>query len=213
MTSVPPLQSIAAGELLQHVSRAAYRGSGLFFGQDGTNRYDSPAKAYGVLYLAFDLPTALMESVFHKHRWHLQHKRTIALPEVESRMVRAVGVLQALQLADITAPGVMSTQFGLNLSQLASRRYSHTQRISKNVHDLLDAGGQAQFDGLLYPSRNNYPAKCIALFEHARHKVWVADDVDLADHRDWPDFVSRNRIGIVKPRATRRPPPTGRSGP
>ena len=58
--------------------------------------------------------------------------------------VRAVGVLQALQLADITAPGVMSTQFGLNLSQLASRRYSHTQRISKNVHDL--PGGNYRLD-------------------------------------------------------------------
>src|SRR3546814_5425465 len=41
----------------------------LYFGRSGTNRYDDPAGAYGMLYLGRDLPTALMESVFHKHQW------------------------------------------------------------------------------------------------------------------------------------------------
>lgn len=57
---------IDAGELLQHVSRVVYRGSPLYYGRSRTNRYDDPTRAYGVLYLGRDLPTALMESVFHK---------------------------------------------------------------------------------------------------------------------------------------------------
>lgn len=82
---------IDAGELLQHVSRVVYRGSPLYYGRGSTNRYDDPARAYGVLYLGRDLPTALMESVFHKHQWLDDAKRSIALKEVQGRMVRAVG--------------------------------------------------------------------------------------------------------------------------
>ena len=112
---------IDAGELLQHVSRVVYRGSPLYYGRSSTNRYDDPAQAYGVLYLGRDLPTALMESVFHKHQWLADTKRSIALKEVQSRMVRAVGVMDDVLLADLTAPGVMAGYFGLNLEQLASR--------------------------------------------------------------------------------------------
>ncbi|MBA2353817.1 MAG: RES domain-containing protein [Acidobacteria bacterium] len=116
-----PSFRIDARELLQHVSRVTYRDTPPYFGRDGTNRYDAPARDYGVLYLGRDLSTALMESVFHKHQWDQDTKRSIALREVQSRLVRAVGVLEALNLADLTAPGVMANCFGLNLEQLASR--------------------------------------------------------------------------------------------
>ena len=107
-----PSFAIKAGELLQHVSRVAYRGDPLYYGCDGTNRYDDLDRSYGVLYLGRDLHTALMESVFHKHQWLTDGKRSIALKEVRSRMVRAVGVLDELRLADITARGVMAGYFG-----------------------------------------------------------------------------------------------------
>lgn len=194
--ALPPAK-IAARALLQHVSRCAYRGTSLYFGRDGTNRYDSPGRDYGVLYLGFELSTALMESVFHKHQWHRQSRRTISAAEVDARLVRVVGVLDDLVLADLTAAGVMTQHFGLNLSQLAGRRYVHTQRISETVHDLVDAAGTPALDGLLYPSRNNYPAKCVALFERAATKVSCIDDIDLADHVDWPRFVVDHKIGIV----------------
>ena len=109
---------IDAGELLQHVSRVVYRGSPLYYGRSSTNRYDDPAQAYGVLYLGRDLPTALMESVFHKHQWLADTKRSIALKEVQSRMVRAVGVMDDVLLADLTAPGVMAGYFGLTVGQV-----------------------------------------------------------------------------------------------
>lgn len=198
-----PAATIAAGELLQHVSRCAYRGTGLYFGQDAVHRFDAPDGGYGVLYLGFDLPTALLESVFHQHQWHRRSRRTVSAAEVDARMVRAVGVLDPLVLADLTAPGVMARQFGLNLSQLSSRRYAHTQRISKTVHDLADADGVPVFDGLLYPSRNNYPAKCAAIFARSAARLACIDDIDLADHADWPQFVTDHEIGIVQPPAAR----------
>lgn len=185
-----PLFHIDAGELLQHVSRVVYRGSPLYYGHNSTNRYDDPARTYGVLYLGRDLPTALMESVFHKHQWLADVKRSIALKEVQGRVVRAVGVLDKVRLADLTADGVMAGYFGMNLEQLTSRDYMHTQQMSAQVHAMFGDDGQPLFDGVLYPSRNNYPDKSIALFERAGAKVSVIEDIDLVDHVDWPRFVA-----------------------
>ena len=180
------------------MGRIVYRGLPLHFGRTGAHRYDAPDGAYGVCYLSFDLATALMESAFHQHRWHRQRRRSIALTEVRARMVRAVGTVQDLVLADLTAPDVMARHFGLNLAQLASRRYRTTRHLSAMVHDLQGEDGQPAFDGLVYPSRNNYPAACVALFERAAPKVKVLADIDLVDHAAWPGFVAAWGIGIVK---------------
>lgn len=188
---------MATGELLQHVSRTKYRAHPLYFGFNAANRFDAADKSYGVLYLASDLATALMESVFHAHRWHVQSRRTISLAEVQGRMVRAVGVRRDLLLADLTAPGVMAQHFGLNLSQLSSRRYRHTQKVSAAVHAMVDKDAKPCFDGVFYPSRNNYPGACIALFDRAAHKLQVIDDIDLVEHVDWPRFVHDFRVGIL----------------
>ena len=56
--------------------------------------------------------------------------------------------------------------------------------------------GLPSFDGVRYPSRNNYPQPCVALFDRARNKVEVVDDIDLVDHVDWPRFVEDYSIGI-----------------
>ncbi len=192
-----PSRIIPAGELLQHGSRSAYRGTALHFGRSGGNRYDDWALRFGTLYVGFDLATALMESVFRQHRWNRRAKRAITRTEVYARMVRAIGVLEPLSLADLTAPGVMASQFGLNLSQLASRRYVHTQRIAALVHALAEPDGTPRFDGVLYPSRNNHPAACAALFDRAAEKLSLVDDIALRDHVDWPSFLTRYQVFVL----------------
>lgn len=192
-----PSRIIPAGELLQHISRSAYRGTALHFGRSGGNRYDDRALRFGTLYVGFDLATALMESVFRQHCWNRRARRLITRTEVYARMVRAIGVLEPLSLADLTAPGVMASQFGLNLSQLASRRYVHTQRIAALVHALAEPDGTPRFDGVLYPSRNNHPAACAALFDRAAEKLSLVDDIALRDHVDWPSFLTRYQIFVL----------------
>lgn len=120
------------------------------------------------------------------------------MAEVQGRIVRAVGVMDDIRLFDLTAPGVMVQHFGLNLGQLSSRRYAHTQRISGTVYGFTDDAQTPLFDGLAYPSRNNFPAICIALFEHARRKLDVVADIDLADHVDWPAFVTAHHLRIIE---------------
>ncbi len=196
MTVELPVFRLEAGELLQHVSRVVYRDTALHFGRDGANRYEAPARDYGVLHLGLDLSTALMESVFHKHHWDLDPKRSIALAEVQSRLVRVVGALVDLHLADLTAEGVMAACFGLNLEQMASRDYTHTQRVSAQVFAMVGADDVPLFDGVLYPSRNNYPGRAVALFDRAGRKLEVVEDIDLVDHVDWPRFVEQYGVGV-----------------
>jgi hypothetical protein len=197
---------IEAGELLQHVSRVVYRGKTLHYGRDGTNRYDAADKSFGVLYLGLTLPTALMESVFHKHRWDQDEQRSVALAEVCSRLVRVIGVLEGLQLADLTAPGVMAGHFGLNLEQLASRGYQHTQRISGELHALRAAVGAPAFDGVLYPSRNNYPEPAVALFERAAHTRSTSSTTSIWS-TTWTGRVSSRTIASASnPTPGRRAP-------
>ena len=116
MTLVIPKLVVPAGTLLEHIGRTIYRNSPLYFGKTAENRFDDPKNLYGVLYLAYDLATAMMESVFHNHRWQRGRRRTITQTELENRIVRLVGCTQDLNLANLTAPNVMSSQFGVNLN-------------------------------------------------------------------------------------------------
>jgi hypothetical protein len=141
-----PDKIIPANTLTQHVSWTQYKTYPLYFGRSAANRYDAPDNTYGVLYLGQDLSTALMESLFHKHRWATAKKRTVSQIEVDQRMVRFVDVQSDLRLADLTAPNVVASQFGLNLAQLASRKYGRLQKMSKAIHDLLDAAVKSSRD-------------------------------------------------------------------
>ena len=85
----------------------------------------------------------------------------------------------------------------LHLAQLASRRYAHTQRIAALVHELAEPGGVHRFDGVLYPSRNNHPAACAALFDRAAEKLSLVDDIALRDHVDWPSFLSSYQVVVL----------------
>lgn len=191
---VIPIYFVPAGTLLQHVSRMQYRGSPLYYGNGGDCRYDDPLMDYGVLYLGFDLDTALMESVFHQHKW-ISGRRAITTAEIAQRLVRAVGILQDMRLADLTAPNVMASALGLNLHQMTSRRYVHTQNVSAMVYNNNAPDGQP-YDGILFPSRNNFPGKCVALFSRAHSLVGVEKDIPLDTHRDWPEFLRKYQVGI-----------------
>lgn len=187
------------GVLLEHASLEQYRGQPLYFGTKAQHRFDDPAGKFGVLYLALNLATALMESVFHDHHWWQAHaERQIMLAEVQRRMIRAIGVLSDLTLCDLASPGAAAKAFGWNGARLMARNGPRTRDLSAQIASLQTKAG-TPFDGILYLSRNNPGDKCIALFDQAVHKIQVVDDIRLDDHRDWPAFVSQYGISIGTP--------------
>jgi hypothetical protein len=91
----------------------------------------------------------------------------------------------------------VASQLGLNLSQLVDRRYVQSRGVSAMVHAIRDAAGQPRFDGLAYPSRNNPPATCAAVFDRAAAKLTTVDDIDLRDHADWPAFLAEYKVLVL----------------
>lgn len=183
-----PTIDIPSSQTLYHISRIAYAGAGLYFGRNH-NRYDDPAGRFGVLYLGFDLPTCLMESMFHDHLWS-SAPRLVLQDVVDHSLVREIAALEDLTLLNLNAPGAMAGHFGLNLQQLVSRDYGHTQRLAALAH------AQPEVDGILYPSRNNYPGACLALFDRCADKLGVVTDTALVRHSRWPGFVDEYGIQI-----------------
>jgi hypothetical protein len=197
LPALPHEAAFPAGAILQHASRECYRGQALYFGRDGVHRYDDPARGYGVLYAAFNLATALLESAFHAHRrGRIGARRKLTWSEVKSRMLRIVELRAELVLCDLASEGAAASAFGLNAMQLATRRYASTRALSARIACLKTADG-APFDGILYPSRNNPGARCVALFDRAAVHLRVADDLRLDEHRDWPRFVADFDLAIL----------------
>jgi hypothetical protein len=79
----------------------------------------------------------------------------------------------------------------LHFAQSGEHRYDDPARTFGRIHHTTVA------DGILYPSRNNYPAACIAMFSRAAQKIVVIRDVALPDHGDWPAFVSDFGITVL----------------
>jgi len=189
LSGLLPTTLIHPGRRLYHVSRIAYAAGALYFGC-ANNRYDDPVGRFRVLYVGLDFPTALMESMFHQHAWTTE-QRHVGRGDLADRLVREVAVLDRLVLVDLNAPGLMAARLGLNLHQLTSRDYSHTQQIAALAHD------QGGVDGIVYPSRNNYPSSCIALFDRCADRLGLAADIALDQHSQWPAFVERYSIHVL----------------
>lgn len=163
---------VPAGTPLQHASLELYRRKAIYFGARAKHRFDDPAGKYGVLYLAFNLATVLMESVFHKHHWwKAGEERQVMLAEVQRRMIRAISVRSELTLCDLAAPGAAVKAFGWDAARLAVRNGPRTRDLSAQIARLKTKVG-LPFDGIVYLSRNNPGDKCIALFERTATKSW-----------------------------------------
>lgn len=195
--SIPHAAVIAAGSVVQSISREIYRGTALHFGRSAANRYDDPAQMFGVLYLASELSTGLMETAFRNHQWWRSGaKRAITLPEVYSHMVRIVRVTHDLSLCDLVSPNAALQAYGLNAVQLAVRNYRSSRVLAARI-ERFRSPAEDSFDGILYPSRNNPGARCIALFDRAQTKVVLEDDVALVDHAHWPTFIREFDVVIL----------------
>jgi hypothetical protein len=202
-----PTHVVPRGTLLRHVSWARYAGAPLYFGRDHSCRYDAPDGAYGVLYVADALDTALMESVFHQNEWQtLEVCRSVAAARVEQTIVRHIKPQRDLHLFDLSEPGAATRCFGLNMEIMATRDYKVLQRISQTIERMEAGAPGLRFDGLRYPSRNLTGFDCIALFDRSLpgaapdpilRELQVAD-LPLNALKAWPKFVALYGVEVLK---------------
>ena len=138
-----------------------------YFGRGGTERFDDPAKAFGVCYFGDGEPCAFIETL----------PTTLELPDRRLLVVRAealaargwaaielVDPRDALRLINLTGGGL--ARIGADNDLCSCRDYAVPQRWSAALH----AHG-ANADGILYRARHDPSLTSVALFDRARDKI------------------------------------------
>ena len=120
-----PIETVAAGTRLVRIHRSDL--GPLFFGSTGGNRFDDPAKTYGVCYLATTLEGAFVENCLR-----VVGARFVALAFLEERSFSEIEVTAPLRLVSIHGPGL--AQLGAT-GAVTSGPHAVAQLWSRAVHD------------------------------------------------------------------------------
>jgi RES domain-containing protein len=167
----PPLDLASRKLPLTRFSGRIYRihqskYSALFFGKDGSCRFDDPLQKYGVLYGSLK-PEAAFAEVFLRRLDQI-------LIEEDAIRERSLGEirLQSLAFVDLTGAGL--------------RRLSCDNRIATEVpYRTTSLWSRALFEhpqkpaGIIYRSRHNPKLKCIAIFSTFSHKLKLTNSTNL----------------------------------
>lgn len=139
-----------------HLSRDA-----IHFGRGGSQRSDSPAGTYGVLYLAADPYGAFMESIGRG----VLRTRFVPTQTLRERGLAEIVSTAPLHLMDLAASGGL-TRLGAEGSITASLGYTGSQRWSEAIQ-----AHPCQPDGIQYRSRHDPARLACALFDRAAPHV------------------------------------------
>ncbi len=123
-------------------------------GRPPAGRFDSLAGRFGTLYAATDFAGAFAETVLRNPRRPL-----VSLSEIEARGVSTLALSAPIDLVDLTGPGL--SRLGLDARILAA-----PYDLCGAWADALQAH-PASPGGILYPSRFDPSARCIAVFDRA----------------------------------------------
>lgn len=125
----------------------------LFFGRTARSRFDSPDRAFGVLYVAFDEHCAFIESFAQD-----TGVRLISATALEQKHLAHLTVLRALNLIDLSNTGGLA-RIGAD-SRLFSGSHAIARRWSKSFRD-----HPIKPDGILYPARHDPARKACAILD------------------------------------------------
>lgn len=145
-----------------------------YFGKTGANRFDAPDRSYGTCYCGFDLQTAIAETVLHD-LCARSGIFEVAQSDLDSRfLVRFTGsnlnmaVLYGASAKALVGDGSISTVMP----------YDVPQQWSAAIH-----AHPAQFDGILYMSRQVNDRKAAVIFDRAKRKFAHFNATPLTKNR------------------------------
>lgn len=158
----------------------------MWFGREGTNRWDAPNNEYGVLYLGEDLTAAFAET-FLRQRGVV----VISKAELDARRVSTVRALAPLRLVDLTGPGLAT--IGADAS-VVHGNYGTTQHwaLALWMHP-------EQPDGLYYQARHDPSVKCLAIFDRSQSCVQASGSPERLDANlaALGSILDRYNIGLI----------------
>ncbi|HEX2201945.1 MAG TPA: RES family NAD+ phosphorylase [Longimicrobium sp.] len=159
----------------------------LWFGPDPSsgplNRFDAPAREYGVCYLGDSLEVAVAETLIRVPG----PARVVARARLHERSASQLVLREPLRVVQLEGPGLV--RLGASADLVHAFPYGACQRMALEFWSHPDA-----VDGIQYRSRWDNSRLCWALFDRARDKLgaplgtlWLGDPnvvVPVLDHYD-----------------------------
>ena len=186
---------VAAASLLRLAS-ARYLSSDPFR-RSAQYRFDSPDGSFGVLYAAFDLETAFVESIVRNqaHTLPAGEPLLIDYATLASRQVvtlAASSPARSLHLAQLYEAGLAAAKTDNRIA--SADDYPTTQQWSKAFHD-----HPQNFDGIVYMSRYTGNHRSVVLFDRARDAIAFDAPRSLLHHPDLAHLLDAYHVSLVPP--------------
>jgi hypothetical protein len=175
----------------RHLSGDPFRRSALY-------RFDAPDASYGVLYAAFDLETAFVESIVRNQAHVLPAGESLLIEysTLASRQVVSLAAsssARALRLVQLYEVGLSAAKTDNRISSVDD--YPMTQRWAKAFH-----AHRQTFDGIVYMSRYLGNHRSVVLFDRARDAISFNPPRPLLHHAQLAHLLDTYQVGIVRPR-------------
>lgn len=188
-----PMVERTPGDRLLRIHRA--NDGAIWFGWDAasatfraaTNRFDSPGRSFGVLYLALTRDGAFAESIGRKPRSFRADK------ELAELRLSTLALARSLRLVDLHGGAAVGAMGATGVVGVGPQ--SLARRWAQALHD-----HPSQPDGIEYRCRNNSDELAVALFNRVGNDAVVPVDAgDLVGDRPWL-LAMRSRHQIWNPR-------------
>lgn len=145
---------------------------GMGFGQ---SRFSSPNQSFRLLYAAYDLATAIAETIV-RDRFEGIRDRVLDESEIEEWAVTEVTATDPLILLDLRTTGLL--RLGVSTDAARAKEHREGQSLSEAVYSSYAV------DGLLYSSRLT-AADCVAVYDRAvGEKLVTSAAVELVRQAD-----------------------------
>jgi len=134
----------------------AHRATPLGMGY-GETRFASPSKAFKLVYIAEDLPTAIAEAIV-RDRFEGETVRRLMMADVKEWGVCEVTATRPLRLLNLR--GDACFKLGISTDIVGAKAHAEARAFSQELYDATD------LDGLIYHSRLRRK-NCMAIYDRA----------------------------------------------
>ena len=143
----------------------------------GSSRFSSPGNAFRLVYIAYDIATAITETII-RDRFEGASDRVLDETEIEKSAVAEV-------VLDLRTTGL--PRLGVSTDAARGKAHGEGRKLSEAIY------GAYAVDALLYSSRLT-AANCLAVYDRAVPKLNSTAAVPLLRH---PDLIpALNSIGV-----------------
>jgi len=183
-----PLTRVKAGTRWMRIHSQSR--SALWFGpargRQAIHRFDDPNGRFRVCYFGTTVEVCFAETFLRN-----PPVRILALDDLAGRSIATVEVRRDLRLVPIH--GRSLARLGVTAELASGSDYASSQLWSRTLWEHSD-----QPDGILYRSRHDDSALCVALHDRAKDGLAIVQDLALtSDHRQLARLLKRYGVGLT----------------